>query len=253
MKVLLALMFLATALLYASVGFGGGSTYTALLVLVGVNYLAIPVISLACNIIVVSAGAFNYVRAGHVKWQRVWPFIVLSVPLAWLGGRISVPEAVFVGLLSVALFFAGLMLLPQGGAIDLTQEENSTVKNALIGGGLGLLSGLVGIGGGIFLAPVLHHINWGRPREIAALCSLFILVNSSAGLAGQMLKLGAMNRLDMALPYWWLLPAVLVGGLIGNHLSLRLLSEHLIRRITALLVLFVALRLAWKFFQMGVG
>ncbi len=253
MKVLLALMFFVTALIYASVGFGGGSTYTALLVLAGTDRLAVPVISLACNISVVSVGAIRYLRAGLVRWARVWPFLILSVPAAWIGGRLPISESVFVGILSAALFFAGLMLLRRGEQDLKVRKADHTVFNALIGGGLGLISGLVGIGGGIFLAPVLHLRGWGRPREIAALSSLFILVNSLAGLTGQLLKLGGEGRLDIALALWGLIPVVVIGGLIGNHLSLRLFPETLIRRMTAVLVLFVAARLAWKFITLSIG
>jgi len=247
MKVaLLASLFFVTALLYASVGFGGGSTYTALLVLTGASYLIIPVISLVCNILVVSGNSWRYGRAGLIRWTRVWPFLVLSVPMAWIGGLIHIPKTVFIGLLALALFFAGLALLFKPEPKPNTGATISLSLSATVGAGLGLLSGIVGIGGGIFLAPILHRIGWGKAKEIAALCSLFILVNSVSGLTGQLIKLGSLEQLELTRPYWLLVPMVLIGGYIGNHMSIKLFSENTVRKMTAILILFVAARLLWQ-------
>jgi len=253
MKVaLLASLFFVTALLYASVGFGGGSTYTALLVLSGASYLVIPVISLVCNIIVVSGNSLSYLRAGLISWHRIWPFLVLSIPMAWLGGIIHVPRTTFTGLLALALLFAGLSLLFRPTPKPNPKVANSLPLSAAIGAGLGLLSGIVGIGGGIFLAPILHRIGWGKAKEIAAVCSLFILVNSISGLSGQLIKLGGLEQLELTRPYWLLAPAVLLGGFIGNRMSLRFFSEITVRKLTAILILFVAARLLWKYFTLSV-
>jgi len=251
MKVaVLASLFFIAALLYASVGFGGGSTYTALLVLAGANVLIIPVISLICNILVVSGNSWRYNRAGLISWTRIWPFMVLSVPMAWIGGRIHVPETVFIGLLALALLFAGISLLFKPD-VQLNPKTTTSLPLAItVGAGLGLLSGIVGIGGGIFLAPLLHRMGWGKAKEIAALCSLFILVNSVSGLAGQLIKLGGLEQLELTRPYWLLAPLVLVGGFIGNHMSVKVFSETTVRKMTAILVLFVAARLLWKFSQL---
>lgn len=227
MKVaVLASMFFLTALLYASVGFGGGSTYTALLVLAGANILIIPVVSLVCNILVVSGNTWRYSRACLISWTRIWPFMVLSVPAAWIGGRIHVPETIFIGLLALALLFAGLSLLLKPATIPKPKAALSLPLSAVIGAGLGLLSGIVGIGGGIFLAPVLHRIGWGKAKEIAALCSLFILVNSVSGLTGQLIKLGGLAQLELTRPYWLLAPLVLIGGFIGNRMSVKVFRKR---------------------------
>ncbi len=247
MKVaLLGILFFLTALLYASVGFGGGSTYTALLILAGANILIIPVISLACNILVVSGNTWRYRRAGYIAWAQAWPFMVLSVPMAWIGGRMRVEETVFIGLLALALLFAGLSLLfKPNGKPNTTSLPLAQPFALLVGAGLGLLSGIVGIGGGIFLAPILHYIGWGKAKEIAALCSLYILVNSVSGLAGQLIKLDGLEQLELTRPYWALAPLVLVGGFIGNRMSITVFSQNTVRKMTAILVLFVALRLLW--------
>ncbi len=250
--ILLALFFI-TAILYASVGFGGGSTYTALLVLVDANYLIIPIISLSCNILVVSGNSVQYIRSGFVSIRTVWPFLVLSVPMAWVGGFIQIPHLYFIGLLSVSLLFAGISLLFKKTPTESKYTASPLPATALIGGGLGLLSGMVGIGGGIFLAPILHKISWGSSKHIAALCSLFILVNSISGLNGQLMKHGSIQTMQSAQAYWLLLPMVVVGGFIGNRLNLKVFSENMIRKMTALLILFVAMRLLFKFFTLLTG
>ncbi|HHL42547.1 MAG TPA: sulfite exporter TauE/SafE family protein, partial [Hellea balneolensis] len=184
--------------------------------------------------------------AGAYNWGEIWPFLILSIPCAWLGGRISIPEHIFTGLLALALFIAGLILL-FGHNLDKDRPtHNAPPLNAVIGAGLGFVSGLVGIGGGIFLAPILHLINWGKPKHIAALCSLFILVNSVAGLGGQMVKfLGAYTVSDL-FPYLPLALAVLTGGYIGNRLGLNVFSQNTVKKLTAVLILFVASRLLWQ-------
>lgn len=246
MKFALPALFLLTAILYASVGFGGGSTYTALLVLSGAPIALIPILSLACNITVVSGNSVQYVRRGLVRFARIWPFLILSVPMAWIGGHLHIPRNLFIGLLALSLLCAGISLLLKQGPFRENAKGQSIILNALIGGGLGFISGMVGIGGGIFLAPILHHMGWGKGKEIAALCSLFILVNSLSGLTGQLMKFGDLQQLQILQPYWLLLPTVLIGGFIGNRLSFKMFSENMIRKTTALLILFVAIRLLWQ-------
>ena len=250
MSLQLPVFFFLTALLYAAVGFGGGSTYNALLVLFGTDYRVLPTIALACNIIVVTGGVLRYTLAGHLSIRRLLPFIAASIPAAWLGGRLPVSEAVFVGLLGAALFLSGVRLLfqkaPLAGEDDPIQET-PVLLAALVGLAIGLLSGLVGIGGGIFLAPVLYLMRWGTPRQIAAACSFFILVNSISGLFGQITKLQDAEILSMALPYWPLLIAVFVGGQIGSWLGAKGLEAKWMKRLTAILILYVAVRLLWRF------
>src|SRR5688500_5394158 len=213
----LALFFFLTALLYAAVGFGGGSTYTALLVLAGTDYRAVPIVALACNIIVVSVGSWRFARSGNVDWRRTWPLFALSIPLAWVGGRLVVAETVFVGLLALSLFAAGLLMLWQ----PRWQRDGPPLATArwvepVAGGALGFLAGIVGIGGGIFLAPLLYMLRWGTPRAIAGTCAIFILANSLSGLAGQLAKGSGGAGAEALAAYWLLFPAVLAGGLIGS-------------------------------------
>jgi len=243
----LALGFLATALVYAIAGFGGGSTYNALLVLAEVDYRAVPILALCCNIIVVAVGSFRFARAGHIDWRRIWPLIILSVPLAWLGGRLETPEFMFVGLLALSLLVSGLLMLWQ----PRWQREGEAPRRgkwleSIAGGALGFLAGVVGIGGGIFLAPLLYMLRWGKERAIAGTCALFILVNSIAGLTGQLTKDDASVSTALA-DHWPLFPAVLVGGLIGSLLGSQRLDPKHVRVVTAVLVLYVAIRLGLRF------
>jgi hypothetical protein len=249
----LAIFFFVTALLYSAVGFGGGSTYNALLVLGGVDYRAVPVIALMCNIIVVTVAGLRFGFDGHVDLRRIWPLFTFSVPLAWVGGRLVVPEILFVGLLSVSLLGAGLAMLIQRPAAEVERPWRATLAEASIGGALGFLAGIVGIGGGIFLAPILTLIRWGNAKAIAGTCAIFILVNSISGLFGQLSKTDGFDRLAALEAHWALFPAVLLGGLGGSALGSRKLRIEHVRIATACLVLYVAIRLGARFIELAGG
>jgi len=241
-------LFCIVAALYAAVGFGGGSTYNALLVLNGTDYRILPTIALACNLVVVSGSIWRFSRAKLLAPKALFPFLVASVPAAWIGGRLPVSETVFIGLLGGALLLSGLRLLLQREFVFDTQNKRVTPLwfAGLTGGGIGLLSGIVGIGGGIFLAPILYSLRWDTPRKIAAACSLFILVNSSSGLAGQVMKLSDGEVLSLVASYWPLLPAVFVGGQVGSWMASKRLEPVILKRLTAALILYVALRLLFN-------
>jgi uncharacterized membrane protein YfcA len=252
----LAALFFVTALLYGAAGFGGGSTYNALLVLAGTDYRAVPIVALACNILVVTVGSWRFARSGHVDLKRTWPLFVLSIPFAWLGGRLAVAEIVFVGLLAASLLGSGLLMLWQ----PLWEKEapaglRPRWVEPVAGGALGFLAGMVGIGGGIFLAPLLYLLRWGPPKAIAGTCALFILANSLSGLAGQLAKGSGGAGAEALAAYWPLFPAVLAGGLIGSTLGSGRLDPKYVRILTALLILYVAVRLAIRFYgeTMGAG
>ena len=245
---LLVAAFFLTALLYASVGFGGGSTYIALLVLAGVSAQLVPVVAPLCNIVVVTGGTIRFARAGLVPWRRVLPLVLLSAPLAYLGGLTPIKQATFIALLGLSLFVAGVLLLVQRSRAAEMTRKTTSIGDAALGGAVGYLSGLVGIGGGIFLSPLQHLMNWAVPRQIAATASVFILVNSIAGLAGQLTKLGSSGLASLA-PFWPLLVAVFVGGQIGTHAGIRLFSEPAVRRATGLLILYASGQLLWKTFN----
>ncbi|GAA0481445.1 sulfite exporter TauE/SafE family protein [Parasphingorhabdus litoris] len=252
----LALLFLLTAGLYASVGFGGGSTYIALLALADLDYRLLPIIALICNIIVVLGGTVRFQARGLIDWRRIWPILLLSVPAAWVGGRLAIDQDNFLVLLGLSLTVAALLLLTEPFFRSQTvgsrpQTEQGFWFAPIVGCGIGFLSGMVGIGGGIFLAPILLLMNWSDSRRIAATASVFILVNSASGLIGQLMKSAWQQEgqvADMLLSYWPLFLGVLVGGQIGSFLASKALREHWIRRLTALLILYVAGRIFWQQF-----
>lgn len=247
--IMLALSFFVTAVLYAAVGFGGGSTYNALLVLAETDYRILPSIALLCNVIVVSGGAYRFTRAGHVDLSRIAPWVIASVPAAWLGGYLDISETLFVGLLGFSLLAAGLRMLwphSEGQGVLRIIVSRYRLLPPVIGASLGLLAGFVGIGGGIFLAPILHLLRWDEPRKIAATCSIFILINSLAGLAGHAMKFNDSWFLGSISGYWMLFPAVLIGGQLGSYMGICRLDSNILRLLTALLILYVAIRLLWR-------
>ena len=246
--VLLAILFLATAILYSSVGFGGGSTYLALLLIWGVPYFIFPVIALSCNIIVVSGNCFNYIRTGNLNLKLLIPYLIGSIPLAFIGGSLPIEKRFFEILLFLVLMAAGILLLLNFKSYDDKEENYRKIPipvSILIGGVLGFISGIVGIGGGIFLSPILFLIRAGRPKHIVTTASLFILINSVSGIIGQLTKNAVLTEIPN---YWYLLVAVLIGGQLGNFLNLKIFPTRILALVTAILVTFVATRMGFKIF-----
>ena len=243
---LLAILFFVTAMLYSSVGFGGGSTYLALLLIWGIPYFIFPVIALSCNIIVVSGNCFNYIRAGNLNLRLLIPYLIGSIPLAYIGGSLPIEKRFFEILLFLVLVVAGVLLLFKFKSYDNREESYQKIPklvSVLIGAALGFVSGIVGIGGGIFLSPILFLIRAGRPKHIVTTASLFILINSVSGIIGQLTK----NDVLAEVPnYWYLFAAVLIGGQIGNFLNLKIFPTRILALATAFLVLFVAIRMGTR-------
>ena len=246
--IILSILFFVTAILYASVGFGGGSTYLALLLIWEVPYYIFPVIALVCNIFVVSGNSFNYIKAGNLNLKLLLPYLIGSIPLAFIGGSLHIEKNLFEFFLFLVLTFAGIMLLINFKSYD---DEDKTYKNipifisVPIGGVLGFASGVVGIGGGIFLSPILFLIKAGKPKHIVTAASLFILINSISGVTGQLTKNAVFNDLSN---YWYLFLAVIIGGQVGNFLNLKIFPTRMLALVTSGLVLFVAIRMALKLF-----
>jgi len=242
---LLGLLFFIVAIFYASVGFGGGSSYLALLILWNVPYIIIPSIALICNISVVSGNSFHYIRAGYLNWRLLLPPTIASIPFAYFGGRLEIKEEIFITILFITLLITGLRMLFSYKNYNSSPKSYSPLPlwaGAGIGSVLGFLSGIVGIGGGIFLAPILYYFRSGSPKQIAATASIFILVNSIFGLLGQLQK----NTIsELILEYWYLPVLVIIGGQIGNMLTVKFIPARIIALLTAILVLFVAGRLGF--------
>ena len=245
---ILSFLFFLTAILYSSVGFGGGSTYLALLLIWDLPYQVFPIIALCCNIIVVTGNCFNYIKAGNINIKLLIPFLISSIPLAFIGGSLQLDKSFFEILLFTVLTLAGLSLFLRFRSFDESKEINNNIPKIisfLIGGSIGFISGVVGIGGGIFLSPVLLLIKAGKTRDIATTASLFILINSISGLTGQSTKGFIFNEIY---DYWPLFLLVLIGGQLGNFLNIKILPTRIMILLTAGLVISVSVRMGFRLF-----
>jgi uncharacterized membrane protein YfcA len=246
--IILPILFFITAILYSSVGFGGGSTYLALLLIWDIPYYIFPVIALFCNIIVVTGNSINYVRAGNHNFKLLLPFLIGSIPLSFFGGTLIINKETFEILLFLVLSIAGIFLLINNKSYE---DKNLVIKkinlfiSIFIGSILGLISGIVGIGGGIFLSPILFILKADKPKVIITIASLFILINSISGILGHLSKENVLNEIFL---YWPLFLAVLIGGLFGNYLNLKVFSNRVLAIITSTLVIFVAIRMGFRIF-----
>ena len=244
--IILTILFFITAILYSSIGFGGGSTYLALMLIWDFPFYIFPIIALICNIIVVFGNSINFLRTKNINLNLLKPYLIGSVPFAFFGAAISINKNLFEILLFLILLTAGIFLLLESKSFNNDQIKIRKIPKILsitIGSIIGFISGLVGIGGGIFLSPILFLLKAGYPKHITSTASLFILVNSLFGVAGQLTK-------DIVfydfLNYWPLLIAVLIGGQIGSFLNIKFLSNKILSLMTSFLVIFVAIRMGFK-------
>lgn len=244
-------LFLVIALVYAGAGLGGGSAYVAVLALMGLPQARVAQTALVCNLIVTAGGIWHLRRGGHLDFGFVLPFIVLSVPMAYIGGMIRVERGLF-------LFIAGAALLVAGGRMLLANDwfarhaaasdpverarraRRAWITGPPIGAALGLLAGVLGLGGGIFLAPVLLLAGWAGAQETAAVTSVFVFVNSAAGLAGHVH--GGFLADPMLIP---LGVAVLIGGQIGSRFASYRPTGVGVRRMLAAVIVVISVRLLW--------
>ena len=246
--IILSILFLITAILYSSVGFGGGSTYLSLLLIWDIPFYIFLVIVILCNIIVVTGNSINYVKAGNYNYKLLIPFLIGSIPMAFLGGTLSINKEIFEILLFLVLSIAGVLLLINNRSYV---EKNIIIKkinsffSILIGSLIGLISGIVGIGGGVFLSPILFLLKADKPKNIVTSASLFILINSISGILGQLTKETVLKQILLYSP---LFIAVLIGGLLGNCLNLKIFSNRVLVIITSILVIFVSIRMGFRIF-----
>ena len=244
--IILTIFFFITAIFYSSIGFGGGSTYLALMLIWDIPYYIFPVIALICNIIVVSGNSINFLRTKNINLNLLTPYLIGSVPFAFFGASISIDKNLFEILLFIILLIAGIFLLFESKSFnkDLIKiRQIPKLLSVVIGVIIGFISGLVGIGGGIFLSPILFLLKAGYPKHITSTASLFILINSIFGVAGQLTKDFVLNEF---FNYWPLFIAVLIGGQIGSFLNIKFLTNKVLALITSFLVIFVAIRMGIK-------
>lgn len=235
--ILYTLIFLV-ALLYSSVGHGGASGYLAALSLFAFAPAEMKASALLLNLVVAAVAFFNYWKADHFENRLFWPFAAASIPLAFLGGLVSLPAMAYSLLLSGVLAFASYrLMLPE--AAPAPQFQPPAVPVALgVGGGIGLLSGLVGVGGGIFLSPLMILLGWADAKRAAAVSAAFIWVNSAAGLYGQLSRQG-----PRTLSLWPLAAAALLGAILGSYAGARRLSTLSLRRVLGLVLLIASCKL----------
>ena len=243
---ILTIFFFITAILYSSVGFGGGSTYLALMLIWDIPYYIFPIIALFCNIIVVCGNSINFIRSGNINLKLVLPYLVGSIPFAFFGASLSIDKNLFEIILFLILVIAGFFLLIESRFFNQKNFKINKIPNFIsisIGSIIGFFSGLVGIGGGIFLSPILFLLKAGYPKNITSSASIFILINSIFGVGGHLTKEIVLSEF---LNYWPLFLSVLIGGQIGNFLNIKFLSNKFLALITSLLVIFVAVRMGIK-------
>jgi uncharacterized membrane protein YfcA len=232
---LLAIAFFLASLLYSSVGHGGASAYLAVMGLAGMAPAEMKPIALALNIAVSAMALVMFARAGHFSGRLFWPLAAASVPAAFLGGWLQSPDPIFKLLLATALLF-GAWRLAFGGKEQVMEMRDPNLPVLLIlGVVIGFLSGLIGIGGGIFLTPLLILFRWTSAKPAAAISAAFILANSLSGLGGFIIKGGAIPSLA-----WMLIPAVVAGGWLGSHWGSRKAHPPALRRALALVLVVAA-------------
>jgi hypothetical protein len=231
-------LFFLAALLYSSVGHAGASGYLAVMALIGTLPEAMRPAALSLNLVVASIGTTNFVRAGHLRWSLVWPFLVTSVPMAWLGGRLALPVEVYRSLVGAVLILSAVRFVATLRAPDRATREVPRPIALVAGAVLGLLAGLTGVGGGIFLSPLLLLMGWADLRTTAATSVVFILANSAAGLAGQ---LASIDALPPELPWW--IAAVATGGVLGSWLGARRLPSPALRLTLAIILVVAGVKL----------
>tara|TARA_B100001173_G_scaffold197328_1_gene170124 strand:+ start:215 stop:961 length:747 start_codon:yes stop_codon:yes gene_type:complete len=244
--IILTIFFFVTAILYSSIGFGGGSTYLALMLIWNVPFYIFPIIALICNIIVVTGNSINFLRTKNINLSLIAPYLIGSVPFAFFGASISIDKNLFEILLFLILLIAGIFLLLESKSFNkdqVTIRYIPKILSIIIGSIIGFISGLIGIGGGIFLSPILFLLKAGYPKHITSTASIFILINSVFGVAGQLTKDIVLNEF---LNYWPLFIAVLIGGQIGSFLNIKILSNKVLAVMTSFLVIFVAMRIGFR-------
>ncbi len=243
----LIFVFFVIAILYSMIGFGGGSGYSAVLSLTGMSFVEVRAISLLCNIVVVTNNTIKFVKLKLLNWKKVLPLVLFSVPFAFLGGFLKINQNIFYVTLGVSLILSAILMLVNEYFMSRIlldfKSDYSFFKNALIGSVIGFVSGMVGIGGGVFLAPFLHITKWDTPKKIVATSSFFILVNSVSGLFGQVFNPFFKLNIPLAVI---LVFSVFTGGFIGVNLSLKKIKTQHIKQITAVLIAGIGIKIIYS-------
>ncbi|PYT00160.1 MAG: hypothetical protein DMF63_09210 [Acidobacteria bacterium] len=236
-SILIILAIFIVAILYSSVGHGGASGYLAVMALLAVAPEITRPTALVLNVFVATIGTVQFYRAGYFSWRIFLPFAIASIPFAFIGGMITLPTTVYKIVLGAVLIIAALRLA-WNLKPDTEIKEPNIIIALVIGGIIGLLSGLVGVGGGIFLTPILLLMNWSETKTAAGVSAMFILVNSIAGLAGNYSQVTGLPS-----DVWIWVGAAVVGGVVGSTLGAKRFDSLTLRRVLALVLVFAGVKL----------
>ena len=235
----LSVLFLVAAVLYSSVGHAGASGYLAAMALVGVEQAVMKPTALVLNLLVATLATVRFARAGYFSWSLLWPFMLGSIPLAFVGGAVTLPGHWYKAIVGIILLLsAGVLAFRNRAPHRIDHKPVSLVLAIAFGASIGLLAGLTGTGGGIFLSPLLIFTGWAETRNTGGVSAAFILVNSAAGLAG---NLASMQSLPSAIPLW--LTAAMIGGLIGTELGTRRIAPATFRQLLAVVLVIAGAKL----------
>ncbi|MEX0652699.1 MAG: sulfite exporter TauE/SafE family protein [Phycisphaeraceae bacterium] len=235
---ILTVLVAVLAALYASVGHGGASGYLAAMAMLSVAPASMKPTALTLNILVAGLATVQFARAGHFVWGRFVPFAIASMPLAFAGGMIALPAWAYQPLVAAALIWAAWRLARSSSSAPVEPRHVPIALALTVGALIGLVSGLTGVGGGIYLSPLLLLTGWATPRQTAAVAAAFVLVNSVTGLSGHMLS-------DAAMPWpliAWTAPSALVGGVLGAWLGSRHFANPTIRQLLAAVLVVAAIK-----------
>lgn len=231
-------LLFGVAFLYASVGHGGASGYLALMALFSVSPAVMKPTALLLNLFVASVSFIQFFRAGHFRWKMFWPLALASIPMAFVGGLVSIDAAVYKKILGLLLLIPVLRFFIFRNMPDTPKRKENLGLSLAIGAAIGLLSGLIGIGGGIILSPVLLLLGWANQKQTAAISALFIFVNSLSGLAGQLVK-GISISQDMVL----FVALAFTGGLLGAYFGAQKFKQPVLQQILASVLLLAVYKL----------
>lgn len=235
----LSILIAVVAALYSSVGHGGASGYLAVMSFVLLNPSIMSTTALILNVLVAGIGTIQFSRAGHLSWRLAWPFVLLSIPAAFVGGLLRVTDLVYSLLLAAVLLFASYRLIRGArGSREESLVPPSFPVAVSSGAGIGLLSGIVGVGGGIFLSPIMILMKWATTKQTAAISAFFIVVNSVAGLAGRFVRGG----LEIG-TIWPFILAAAIGGLFGSYMGASRINSRALRLLLGVVLLIAAFKL----------
>ncbi len=243
MSIFLALLFVGVSLAYSSVGLGGGSAYTALMAIFGVSHVMIPTTSLTLNLLVTFIGSVNFLREGHARLRLILPFLLTSVPMSYVGGSLTLPQEVFYWVLMISLALVAVRIYGWDHVslkLELGKMQR-IVLSMVIGAILGLVAGIVGIGGGVYLVPLIIVFDLGSPKEAAATGAIFIWVNSCAGLVARLQH----HPLD-PVAFAPLIVAVALGGSLGSYMGSSKLKPRTMERILGMIIVVAIVFLAQR-------